>query len=249
MHCKNLIIAFIAASTLLGGSVSSTATAEAAPWDLKLGLSYLGTSGNSRTSSTGLSAAYENSWGDWKMQAFASALRATDRGQKSAERFLAGARADVAVRKELALTSGLAWERDRFAGINARSIVDAGLKWTPQPNNSLVLSALVAASYTREEQVGAASKSFLGAVAKADAAYAISESAKSTLNVAVYPNFETAAAWRAASAAGLQASLSSQLALKLTYEYRYNNRPPASFRKTDTATMLSLVTQFPKLKK
>ena len=247
MHCKNLLIVFIAASTVLGGSVSST-TAEAPPWDLKLGLSYLGTSGNSRTSSTGLSAAYENSWGDWKMQAFASALRATDRGERSAERFVAGARADVAVWKELALTSGLAWERDRFAGIDARSIVDAGLKWTPQPDNSLVFSALVAATYTREEQVGAAFKNFLGAVAKADAVYAISESAKATLNVAVYPNFETAAAWRAGSAAGLQASLSSQLALKLTYEYRYNNRPPASFRKSDTATMLSLVAQFPKLK-
>ncbi len=245
-HRRDLTFVLIAAFAALGASVS--APAQTPDWDLKLGLSYLGTTGNSRTSSTGLSAAYERSWADRKMQAMASALRASDGGEKSAERFLAGVRGDVTVWKEVALTSGLAWERDRFAGIDSRSIFDAGSKWTPKPENSLVFSALLAATYTREEPIGSPSESFLGALVKADAAYAISEAAKATLNAAVYPNFETTKAWRAASAAGLQASLSSQLALKLAYEYRYNNRPPAGFRKADTATVLSVVAQFPKLK-
>lgn len=231
---------------VLGSSVPSFA--QTPEWDLKLGFSYLGTSGNSRTSSTGLSANFERTWGDWKLQALASALRASDDGEKSAERFLAAARGDVTVWKELALTSGIAWERDRFAGIDSRSILDAGLKWTPELDATIAFSALVAATYTREDQIRAASDGYLGALVKADVGYAITESARATASAAVYPNFETTRAWRAVSGAGLQASLSSRLALKLAYEYRYNNRPPAGFRKTDTATVLSLVAQFPKLK-
>lgn len=243
---RRLMFGLIAAIAVLAVSVS--APAQTPEWDLKLGFSYLGTTGNSRTSSTGLSAAYERAWGDWKLQAMASALRASDDGEKSAERYLAGVRGDVAVWKEISLTSGLAWERDRFAGIDSRSIFDAGLKWTPKLDDAFVVSAILAATYTREEILGAASESFLGALVKADAEYAITETAKASLSAAVYPNFETTKAWRATSAAGLQASLSSQLALKLAYEYRYNNRPPAGFRKADTATVVSLVAQFPKLK-
>ncbi len=228
--------------------VSQWATAQTPDWDLKLGLSYLGTSGNSRTSSTGLSAAFERSWGEAKLQAIASALRASDSGEKNAERFLAGARGDLEVWKDLSLTSGLSWERDRFAGIDARSVWDAGLKWSPGLHQALAFSALLAATYTREKQIGQPTDSFVGALAKADAAYAITQTAKATLSAAVYPNFETTKAWRGTSVAGLQASLSSQLALKLAFEYRYNNRPPAGFRKADTATVLSLVAQFPKLK-
>lgn len=227
--------------------VGTSAVAQTPAWDFKLGFSYLGTTGNSKTSSTGLTAAYEHTWGDWKLGAMASALRATDSGVKSAERLLAGGRGEVLVWKELSLTSGLSWERDRFAGIEARSILDAGLKWTPQPQGDLAFTALAAATYTREEPVAAATDSFLGALAKAEASYTLTKTAKATASAAFYPNFETTKAWRATSAAGLQASLSSQLALKLAYEYRYNNRPPARFRKADTATVISLVAQFPKL--
>jgi|YNPBryunderm2012_1023409.scaffolds.fasta_scaffold21902_2 putative salt-induced outer membrane protein YdiY len=228
-------------------AVSGWAPAQTPHWDLKLGFSYLGTTGNSRTSSTGLSAAFQRTWGDAQLQAMASALRATDDGEKNAERFLAGVRGDLTIWKELALTSGLSWERDRFAGIDARSVFDAGLKWSPQLHQALAFAALVAATYTREEQTGRPAGSFVGALAKADAAYAITATTKATLGAALYPNFETTKAWRATTAAGLQASLSSQLALKLAWEYRYNNRPPAGFRKADTATVLSLVAQFPKL--
>ncbi len=241
----SLMCALVVAGVLGAGFPSF---AQTPVWDLKLGFSYLGTSGNSRTSSTGLSANFERTWGDWKLQALASALRASDDGEKSAERLQAAARGDVTVWKELALTSGIAWERDRFAGIDSRSIMDVGLKWTPELDADIAFSALVAATYTREDRVGTASDGFLGALVKADAGYSITESAKATLTAAVYPNFEKATAWRATGAAGLQASLSSQLALKLAYEYRYNNRPPASFRKADTATVLSLVAQFPALK-
>ncbi len=239
-------LATIAAVAVL--FVSGWATAQTPDWDLKLGFSYLGTTGNSHTSSTGLSAAFERTWADVKLLATASALRASDNGEKKAERLLAGMRGDVAIWKELSLSSGLSWERDRFAGIDARSVLDGGLKWTPETDAPLVFSALAAATYTREELVGAPSRSFFGALVKADAEYALTKTAKATLGAALFPNFETTEAWRAASAAGLQASLSSQLALKLALEYRYNNRPPAGFRKADTATVLSLVAQFPKLK-
>lgn len=243
---RRLICALVVAAGVLG--MSGPSHAQTPAWDLKLGFSYLGTAGNSRTSSTGLSANFERTWGDWNLQAMASALRATDDGDRSAERYLAGVRGDVTVWKELALTSGIAWERDRFAGIDSRSVLDAGLKWTPEVNTNVTFSALLAATYTREERVGAASDGFLGALVKAEAGYAITQSAKATASAAMYPNFETTEAWRAIGAAGLQASLSSQLALKLAYEYRYNNRPPTTFRKADTATVLSLVAQFPKLK-
>lgn len=244
-HCTSTAPVVTTAIALV--ALAATASAQAPTWDLKLAASYLGTTGNSRTSSTGLSANLERRWGDWKLLAQAAALRASDAGEKTAERFLAGARGEVTIWQELALTSGVSWERDRFAGIDARSVFDVGLKWTPLPAGALVFSALAAATYTREERVGSASDSFLGALARADAAYELTTTAKATLGAAVYPNFETNKAWRATGEAALQASLSSQLALKLAYEYRYNNRPPRGFRKADTATVLSLVAQFPKL--
>src|ERR1700704_4715919 len=107
---------------------SQTVAAQTPPappvWDAQVGASFVGTSGNSETSSVGADFGLHRRWPVWQIESMASAVRTSDHDVRTAERYLAGFRGQRKLTSLIGLSAGIRLERDKFSGINFRSISD-----------------------------------------------------------------------------------------------------------------------------
>src|SRR5437870_8004478 len=130
MTVKRLLIAF--ALVVLGaGRARAQAPAKEPPplWDAQLGASFVGTSGNSDTASTGADFAAHRRGALWLIDSAATAVLTRSNDEKTAERYLGMVRGQRKLTPILGLSAGERLERDKFAGIDLRSILDVGLTW------------------------------------------------------------------------------------------------------------------------
>ena len=223
---------------------SRVAWAEEPPDKLSLGLSYLATSGNSSSQTAGVDLAYKHRFDPWGIEAFANFLRAEQTGTLTAKKLFLGVRGTRALTAELGLFLEGSYLQDQFAGLDPRLLVAGGAtyKLLKGPVHELAFDAGL--TWTRDELVDDGSRSYAGALAAARYVWNISKTAKFTENLSFFPSFEQGSDWRIESQTGLQAAISTSVALKLTYGFRYANRPVSGFGKTDTQTAVSLVVNF-----
>src|SRR5262249_18619535 len=98
-------------------------------WDVEVGAAYVGTSGNTDTSSLGANFAAHRRGLVWKIESTATAVSVSTDDVKTAERYLGQVQATRKLTVIIGLTAGEKAERDRFAGIDFRNIVNGGLSW------------------------------------------------------------------------------------------------------------------------
>src|SRR5262245_26758403 len=118
----------IAVLSLLMVPVTARAQAPAEPpplWDWQAGASFVGTSGNTDTGTVGADFAYHGRWPVWKIESTAMAIHTTDAGRTTAERYLAALRGSRKLTELLSFTTGEKIERDQFAGVDVRNVLDA----------------------------------------------------------------------------------------------------------------------------
>ena len=118
----------------LAVAIPAAAQAPAPPpppplWDAQVGASFVGTSGNSDTSSLGANFGAHRRGLVWKIESEATAVRSSSLDVTTAERYLGLLRAARKLTPIIGLTSGIKLERDQFSGLDFRSILDAGLSW------------------------------------------------------------------------------------------------------------------------
>ena len=82
---------------------------------------------------TGAEFAMHRRWTLWQIESTAAAVRTSDHDEVKAERYLGTLRGQRALSPIAALSAGEKLERDRFAGIDLRSILDAGVNWKIVP--------------------------------------------------------------------------------------------------------------------
>ena len=215
-------------------------------WNFELGLSYLATSGNSDTSSGGFKAALVKDWDPWSLEAQAFYLRAEDEDETTVDRYGAGLSGARALNERWSLTAGWSGEKDRFSGIDFRSVLNFGIKWATVTSKRWTLESLAALTWTSESFDGdLPSNDYLGASVGVKSAWKLSESADLSTKMVYFPNFDESEDYRFEGDLALTASLSSSWALALGYQVRYDNLPVPGFEKTDTATTASLVLKLP----
>jgi putative salt-induced outer membrane protein len=210
-------------------------------WELQLGASYVATSGNTDTSSTGADFGFKRRWIVWQLESAATAVRASNHGVSTAERYLGSVRGQRALSDLLALTTGFKAERDRFAGLDFRSILDAGLTWALVRQTLWTLDGLTALTYNHENPVRGVDQDNPGALLQALSKLKFSDTADTTQRFSFYPNFQSRDDYRSEAELTLQAALNKRLALKLGYLFRYDNLPVPGFEKTDNTTTASIV--------
>src|SRR5438132_788240 len=151
MRCLSAIHAILAFVCMNSSARGQTPPPEPPPaWDVQIGASFVGTSGNSETTSTGGDVLMHRRWTVWQVESAASALRTSDHDVVTAERYLGAVRGQRRLSAVAALSSGLKLERDRFAGIDARSILDAGVKWALVRRPAWTLDGITAAAWNHE---------------------------------------------------------------------------------------------------
>jgi putative salt-induced outer membrane protein len=231
------------ASLLL--TVGGTASAQTAPpppvWDAQVGASFVGTSGNSETSSAGGDFSLHRRWPVWQLESAATAVRTSDHGLRTAERYLGALRGQRKLTSLVGLSTGWRAERDKFAGINFRSVLDAGLSWALVKQPRWTLDGLTAMAWNHEQPtVGLNVNDPIG-VLQAVSRVPFGTAGDTTQRFTFYPNFNRKSAYRSEAELSAQAAMNSHLALKLGYLFRRSNQPVAGFKKSDNTTTASVV--------
>lgn len=217
-------------------------------WDLKLGLSYLATSGNSETSSSGFDAAFSRAWKKWSLEGTANAVSATKRRRNTAESYNGQVRAKRRLgrllKRALHLTAGLRGERNRFAGIDVRTGADVSLLWPAAETPSWKLRLLGGLSFTREDPRGDHPlRDSFGGLFQVAGDGRLSETATWEGLVTFFPNFDDFEDYRVNGRLGVQAALNRHLGVRVGYDWKYDHEPVAGFDTTDATTNVSLILQ------
>jgi putative salt-induced outer membrane protein len=213
-------------------------------WSSSLGLSYVATTGNSETTSAGFDLDIRRTGTLWELTGKLSALRASKNGETSAERTSARGRVRRKLGRRWGMEGGLSAERDVFAGLDLRSVLDIGASATFTLGDRLALDLGLGTTWTHEELTSDGDRDQWGGLVSTDLRWSLSDTASFTHSLDLYPSFTESRAYRVESQAALEAAVNRHLALKLGYEVRYNHLPPEGKRRTDTSTRASLVIRF-----
>jgi putative salt-induced outer membrane protein len=210
-------------------------------WDVQLGASFVGTGGNTDTTTLGSDFVAHRRWPLYKIEGTATAVRTTDDGEKTAERYLGAFRGDRKLTRRIDLSVGERAERDRLAGMNFRSISDAGLKYALVRTPAWTLDGLSSLALNHEDPVIGDDLNHPIAVLQALSKFVFSPAADTAQRFTYYPDFKESAAYRAEAEVSAQAAMNSRLALKIAYLWRYSNVPAIGFVKSDSTGTASVV--------
>jgi putative salt-induced outer membrane protein YdiY len=240
LRASTIFIALFAASS---GALAQTPPPKEPPplWDVQLGASFVGTSGNSDTSTFGADFSAHRRWPLWKIESTATAVRTTDRGVRTAERYLGGFRGDRKLTSLIDLSAGERAERDQLAGIDFRSISDIGLKYALVREPSWTFDALTSLALNHEQPVVGPDLNHPIGVLQGTSKVIFSPTSDSTQRFTFYPDFDTASAYRAEAEVTAQAAMNARLALKIGYLWRYSNTPTIGFVRSDNTATASVV--------
>ena len=237
----------IGALALLFSALQDAAAASApkpSPWDLKLGFSYLATSGNAETSSTGFDARYVQEWPEWGLEATAAAVRATRDERETAEQYSSQVRGRRKLGQGTELTLGLRGESNRFAGIDLRTLLDTSLVRPLLQSPEWKVQSLTGLSWTREDPLGdRPEKDNVGGLVQLQATGKLSPTAELTGQTTWFPDLQESDDYRIHGQVSLQAALNKHLGLRVGYDLKYDSEPVNGFERTDTSTTASLVVQ------
>ena len=218
------------------------AAADAPPlWDAQVGASFVGTSGNSDTASTGADFSAHRRGMIWKLEAGATLVRTSTDGEATAERYLASFRADRRLTSRIGLTSGTKIERDRFAGLDLRSVLDGGLSWVLVQRPEWTLDGVSSIAWQHESRTTGVDEDDPIGVLQLLSRVPFGGAGDTTQRFTYYPNFKTASAYRYEAEITAQAAMTGHLALKIGYLLRYSNDPVPGFKNTDNTTTASVV--------
>jgi len=229
---------------------AATANAQPAPppppplWDFQIGASFVGTSGNSDTSSAGADFALHRRWLVWQIESAASAVRTSNQDVATAERYLGAFRGQRKLTPRIGLSTGIKLERDQFSGMNFRSIPDAGLTWALVNRPLWTLDGITAIALNHEDPTTGPERNSPVGVFQLLSRIPLGASGATTQRVTFYPDFKDTDAYRSEMELAVQAAMNSRLALKLGYLVRRSNAPVPGFEKTDTMTTASVVMQW-----
>ena len=224
-----LIVGFVAALAAWPAMAQEAGTEEAPPepnWTNELGLSYVGTTGNTDTSSLGFDYKGNRKPTPWGLDLLAMLTRAEDGGVVTAEQYFAGVRGLRQLSDRWSLFAGLSWARDPFSGFDNRYIAEAGAEFLAVKTEKHTLSFDAGLTWTSEDQIyfdDIAREEFtetvdwFGGVAGLKWDWAFSKSASLSQRLLYYPNFDDTADWRLASDTAVTASLTKLLALQFSY--------------------------------
>ena len=210
-------------------------------WDVQIGASFVGTSGNSDTASTGADFGAHRRGSIWLIDASATLVRTNADDVATAERYLGMLRGQRKLTSLLGLSTGIKLERDVFAGLDARSILDGGLSWALVHHPEWTLDGVTSIAWLHESHTSGDSLDDPIGVLQLLSRIPFGTAGDTTQRFTYYPDFRTSSAYRSEAEVTAQAAMSAHLALKIGWLLRYSNAPVPGFKKTDSTTTASVV--------
>lgn len=210
-------------------------------------LSYVLTSGNSRSNSLGfkgdLTRRFTRQSVSFAVGGIRAGSTATDARyavgtpgdfevlvpdpETTAEQYYARGRYDYKLTDRFFLTTGLGWERNRFSGIDGRWLVDAGAGYTLVANDKTDFRGMVGLTYTDEQYTAGPpdSASFVGLRAGWNLRHQLLPTTMLTHTLILDENLEETDDLRLDVSVGIQVAMSKKLALKANWRLLFDNQP------------------------
>ncbi len=229
----------------------SLVTAQAAPAEEKPAregtaeFAFVGTSGNSETMSLGVGGTLILRPDPmWEVDFKASYIRNESEDLKTAESFLFGARGSRRIDDRLMVFGQYGYLRDRFAGIEHRNSLDAGLAYIAFEDARQKLVVDGSLGYANEQRL--LDDDISTATAGMGGVYILKLSENAQVTEDAHFNFSLSDGgdWRFTNIAGVAAKLTTLFSLKVTNTVRYVNEPALGFDSTDMITAVALVAKF-----
>ena len=241
----------LVAIALIGIALLPTlASAQAAPpppppkQEFTAELAFVGTSGNSSTSTFSLGAQHIARPANWVVKNKALLVRSTAESTTTAESLLYSFRAERKITERIAGFGELGLFRDRPAGIDGRTAVTGGLAFKLVETERAKFAADAGAGYLNEHRVVGTDVSSGILVAGTDLRLKLSDTAELGDEVRLTSILDNGDDWRLLHTIAVTAKLTTALSLKVSNQVRYANFPPPGFKKTDTTTAVALVASF-----
>jgi putative salt-induced outer membrane protein len=213
-------------------------------WDVQVGASFVGTSGNSDTTSAGADFGLHRRGLVWQIESAALAVQASNQDVRTAERYLGTFRGQRRLTSLVGLSAGIRLERDKFSGINFRSVPDVGLTWALVRQPAWTVDGITAIALNHENPTTGLKRNDPAGVFQVLSRIPLGASGATTERFTFYPDFKERDAHRSEMELAAQAAMNSHFALKLGYLVRRSNAPVPGFKKTDSMTTASVVMQW-----
>ena len=240
---STFFIFFLFAIARAGAAQPAAAPPKEPPplWDAQVGASFVGTSGNTDTSSVGADFAAHRRGLVWQFESTATAVRASTAGLKTAERYLGQFQGKRKLTPINGLTAGEKLERDEFSGIDFRSLLNAGLSWALVHSTDWTLDGLTGIGWNHESRTDGITRNAPVGLLQLLSRIPFGSAGDTTQRFTFYPDFSQSSAYRTEAELTAQAAMNARLALKFGYLFRYSNDPVPPFKKSDSTTTASVV--------
>ena len=245
LHSAMLVA--ILTSPMAGAQAQDPAPAEEKTlgWASRLELSLVATSGNSEGLSFGLGAGATRTWSDALLTLEAGAHRAEETrierravgltpddvvieersdSEPTAESAFLRGKYDRAISERLFWYAGAGWERDRFAGIDARWSLTGGAGTVWADRDDFKSRTRYGVTWTSEEETSGLESDFAGLRFGWDLHLRLTPTTF-TSALTVDENLDDTSDYRAEELAAVAVAMSDRLALKVSAHLKYDHEP------------------------
>ena len=247
MTLRRIIAASVACGALAAQAHAqpppSTSPSDEPPplWDVQLGASFVGTNGNSQSSSFGANFEGHRRWPLWVLDGVAGTVHSSANGVETAAQYFGAVRVRRTLTERISGTSGLRLERDRLSGVDFRSVLDGGLAYAIVKEPLWTVDGLSSLAWRHEDRVTGETLDNLEGVLGLTSKYLFGQSGDTVQRFAFYPNLSNSTAYRSEAEVTAQAAMNKRLALKFGFLWRYSHDPVPGFKRSDTTTTASIV--------
>lgn len=246
MSIKEIIMSRyrIAAAMLFLSSAAWAQQAAPKNWKDTAELSYVQTSGNTKTSTLAAKNRFAYDWRKTALELTAGGLGTQSDNKVTAEQYNAAEKISLKLAgRNYAFEKG-GWSKDRFSGINDRYEALLGLGRDLLDTADDKLSAEAGGGYILEDRLGSANQSFGTYRGYVKYQRTLSATASASQDLEYLGDLEDSKGYRMNAETALVASINSHFSLKASYVWKYVNSPATGFKKTDTITAMAVIVNY-----
>jgi putative salt-induced outer membrane protein YdiY len=232
---------------LLAAAAPALAQEAAAPkkWKDAAELSYVQTSGNSKTATTAAKNLFNYDWEKAALELAGGGLGTKSRDTVTAEQYGASEKVSFKLAGKNYAFQKTGWNKDRFAGIKDRWDLGLGLGRHILEKGNDSLFAEVGGGYIFEDRLpGAENKSFGTYRGYAKYIRTLSPTANASQDLEYLGNLKDSKGYRMNAETALVASISTHFSLKASHTWKFVNSPSAGFKKTDTMNSMAIIVNY-----
>lgn len=214
---------------------ASARAQEAAPVVTKISadFGYVQAAGNSEVTTTSVGQKLTQSRGRLGLEQTFAFVYGEQQGTVNTNFLRAGVRGDYKLGGVFSAFASVAYDRNRFAGIERRFEENLGIAWRAigAPRDTLRIEA--GGSVTQQKSTTGVLNDFPAGRAALAYRHLFSEASYFLQAVEGIPNFKDTEDWRVNTESSLVAPISARIGVKVSYVVRFDNLPEPGFQKTD----------------